>query len=396
MRRIILILLFLFTIALCHAQQQATPRPKAKYITGFSFQQFTGGVILIRAMLNNIPDSLNFILDTGSGGVSLDSATCVEFGIQTVPSDTVILGMGGTHKVSFAFNQSLGLPGLNIKGLNFHVNNYDLLSCVYGEKIDGVIGYGFFSKYIVKIDFDRLWIDVYSPGKFDYPKGGSMLHPIFTSIPIQSAQVKDSRKVDFNFYFDTGAGLCFLMSQSFAKDSTILLPRRHPVYTSAEGMGGTLEMKLTVVKSLQVGSYKFKTVPAYIYDDHYNVTSYPYVGGLIGNDLWRRFNLVINYPDREIHLSPNTHFGEPFDYSYTGLTLYYVNDKIIVDDIADNSPASRAGFKKDDIIIGVENNFSNNLQQYKNLLQSSGDKVRVTLSRDGQVMIVAIKPIDIL
>ena len=34
--------------------------------------------MLIRAQLNDIPDSLNFILDTGSGGISLDSAILVE------------------------------------------------------------------------------------------------------------------------------------------------------------------------------------------------------------------------------------------------------------------------------------------------------------------------------
>lgn len=396
MRRIILTSLLFFILVSGFSQEQVVARPKSTFITGFSFRQFTGGVMMVKALLNNIPDSLNFILDTGSGGVSLDSSTCEEFSIQNIQSDTTILGMGGTHKVKFAFDQTLHFPGLTIKGLDFHINNYELLSSVYGEKIDGVIGYGFLSKYVVKVNFDKMWIDVFTPGKVAYPKGGSLLHPIFTSIPIQPAQVKDSRKVDFNFYFDTGAGLCFLMSKSFAADSSILLPKRKPVYTSAEGMGGKLQMQLTVVKAVQIGNYKFKTVPAYIYDDEFNVTSYPYVGGLIGNDLLRRFNLVINYPDREIHLLPNTHFNEGFDYSYTGLTLYYTDNKILIDDVPEGSPANKAGFKKDDIVIGIENNFSNNLQQYKMLLQAPEGKIKVMISRNGEVMILAIKPANIL
>ena len=56
------------------------------------------------------------------------------------------------------------------------------------------------------------------------------------------------------------------------------------LYTQAEGMGGRLQMRLTVVKMVQVGNYKFRNVPTYIYEDEYNVTSYPFVGGLLGND----------------------------------------------------------------------------------------------------------------
>jgi hypothetical protein len=141
--------------------------------------------MVIQAMFADLPDTLNFILDTGSGGISLDSSTCVEFGIMVTPSDTSITGIGGVRKVGFAFDKTLRLPGLNIEHLNFHINDYDVLSSVYGEKVDGIIGYSFFSRYIVKIDFDSSIIEVHSPGKTSYPKGGTMLHPAFTNLPIQ-------------------------------------------------------------------------------------------------------------------------------------------------------------------------------------------------------------------
>ncbi|MEI9955299.1 MAG: hypothetical protein WDM90_03100 [Ferruginibacter sp.] len=56
-----------------------------------------------------------------------------------------------------------------------------------------------------------------------YPKDGTTLHPVFTALPIQWLNIKDRRKMGYNFYFDTGAGLCFLMSEKFAQDSGILL-----------------------------------------------------------------------------------------------------------------------------------------------------------------------------
>ena len=158
-----LIILLLVSAGL-HAQEILTPG-SPRWVTRFNFRQFSGGVMILSAKLPQVRDSLNFILDTGSGGVSLDSGTCAEFGIKTRATDTTITGIGGIRKVHFVFNQSLILPGLTMEGLNFHINNYEVLSSVYGEKIDGILGYSFLSRYIVRINFDSLFMDVFTPGK---------------------------------------------------------------------------------------------------------------------------------------------------------------------------------------------------------------------------------------
>jgi len=394
MRKFYFIILSLFVLANLQAQE-LLPQREAKFITRFPFKQFSGGVMVLQAQFENIPDSLNFILDTGSGGISLDSSTCAEFNIALRPSDTTITGIGGIRKVAFAFDKSLTMPGLKIDHLNFHVNNYEVLSSVYGEKVDGIIGYSFFSRYIIKINFDSSMIEVYSPGKIDYPKGGTILHPAFTNLPIQWMNIKDKKGLGFNFYFDTGAGLCLLMSERFARDSGILLRRRKPVITQAEGMGGKLQMRLTIIKEVKIGPYRFRSVPTYLYKDDYNVTSYPFTGGLLGNDLLRRFNLVINYPNREIHLLPNRHYNDDFDYAYTGLGIYYVQGKIIVEDVIAGSPADKAKFKVNDELIAVNKNFSLNMQVYKAILQKPYESVKVLIKRDGVLKELTINTVSI-
>lgn len=396
MIKIICIGIAAFFNFLCYGQELLSPQPQAKLLARFPFSQYSGGVMVVKAKFNNILDSFNFILDTGSGGISLDSSTCAKHNIPLRASDTVITGMGDSHKVSFVFNQTLHFPGLTVDRLNFHVNDYDVLTSVYGEKIDGIIGYSFFRRYIVKINFDSSMVEVFSPGEMEYPKYGSLLHPVFTTLPIQNLSIKDKRKIDFNFYFDTGAGLCFLMSDRFAKDSGILMPKRKPLFTQAEGMGGKIQMRMTVVKMLQIGRYKFRNVPTYLYKDEFNVTSYPNVGGLVGNDLFRRFNLIINYPKREIHLMPNSHFNDLFDYAYTGMATYYINGLILVDDVIADSPAEKAGVLKDDIIVSVNNNFSNNIMQYKDILQTEREKIKIIVRRKGELIQLSLKPKSIL
>lgn len=393
--RNLLFFIFLFTALSSISAQEILPQREAHFITRMPFKQFSGGVMVLQAQFGNVPDSLNFILDTGSGGISLDSSTCAEFQIPIRPSDTTITGIGGVRKVSFAFDQSLKFPGLTVNHLNFHVTNYDVLTSVYGEKVDGIIGYSFFRRFIVKINFDSSFIEVYSPGKISYPNEGTLLHPLFTNLPIQWLGIKDKKKLGYNFYFDTGAGLCLLMSERFVKDSGILLSKRKPVVTQAEGMAGRLQMRLTLIKEVKIGPYHFRQVPVYLYQDDYNVTSYPFTGGLLGNDLLRRFNMIINYPNREIHLSPNSHINENFDYAYTGLGMYYMDGKIIIEDVIAGSPADKGHFIKGDEIISVNKNFSNNLQAYKQILQRPFESIKIIVRRNGSLKELTINTISI-
>lgn len=377
--------------------QELFVEPPSTFIASFSFRMLNGGVILVSAGVNDYADSLNFILDTGSGGISLDSATVAHLGIPTTPSEKTIKGIGGIRKVSFLNNATLRLSGLAVENLNFHVNDYEILTSVYGIKIDGIIGYSFFSRYIVNINYDFLQINVFSKGEYKYPSGGFMLYPMFTALPMQSLQFTDNRKFTQRFYLDTGAGLNFLLSESYLNDSAVLKKRRKPpVVTQAEGVGGKMSMRLTTIKQLKVGPYRFRWVPTFLFNDEYNVTNYPFVGGLLGNDILRRFNITFNYAKQQVHILPNLHFKDEFDYAYSGLSIYFIDEKIVVDDVVPYSPADKAGFKKEDIIVAINNNTSNNILAYKTIMQTLGQKHKFLVIRDGTPLMLSMKPRSIL
>ncbi len=378
------------------AQEQFS-EPDARLLTTVPFKVLSGGVVILKAQVNQYEDTMNFILDTGSGNISLDSLTCVRLNIPLAESDRTIRGIGGIRKVKFLNHASLKLKGLQVDSLNFHVNDYDILSSVYGIKIDGIIGFAFLNRYIVRLDYDSLRMDVFSQGEFKYKRGGFILRPIMTSIPIQTLKFRDERKLQNKFYFDTGAGLCFLLSEEFVRDSAVMHKRKPaPLVTQAEGLGGKMEMKLTTVKEIQVGPYRFKNVPTYIFDDKFNVTSYPFLGGLIGNDILRRFNVVLNYQKREIHMIPNSHYNDAFDYAYTGLGVYFIDNKVQVDDVVPDSPGDKAGFKSGDVVLAINDNYSNNIQVYKQMMQDPGEKLRFLVLRNDERLVLYMRPKSIL
>ncbi len=386
---------FILFISFCCSQRLAAQEefiePPSKYLTRIPFTQLTGGIVILQAKLGNFPDTLNFILDTGSSGISLDSATAEYLQLKPIPSDRTIRGIAGIRKVSFLYNQQLKFPGLTVDSLDFHINNYGILTAVYGERIDGIIGYSILNRYIIKLDYDSMKVSFHTRGTIRYPRGGYLLKPFINQLVAQPLRVRDVKPINSRFLYDMGAGLCMLMSRDFIADSNFIDAKKKHWTKQGEGLGGKIDMDLMVIKEVKLGPYRFKNVPVYIFDDENNVTSYPYMGGLIGNDILRRFNIILNYARSDIYITPNSHYGESFDYSYSGVELYLIDGLIIVGDVAKGSPAEAAGLKEGDHVLAVNRNFSQNLNQYKILLQAPNERVKIIFRRDGVLNEVEFK-----
>jgi hypothetical protein len=376
--------------------QEEFIEPPSRHITTIPFIQLTGGIVILQARVGEFQDTLNFVLDTGSSGISLDSTTVERLKLVPVPTDRTIRGIAGIRKVKFIFNQQLHFRGLTVDSLNFHINDYSILTSVYGEKIDGIIGYSVISRYIMKLDYDSLKLSFFSRGTMRYPKGGYLLRPAMNMLVAQTMRVKDEEAISSRFLYDMGAGLCMLFSRDFVEDSAFLDKKKKSWKKEGEGLGGKVDMDLRVLREVKIGPYRFRNVPVYVFDDEFNVTNYPYMGGIIGNDILRRFNVIINYPRGDIHIAPNSHYNNPFDYSYSGIELYLVDDMIIVGDVAKGSPGEAAGILEGDQVLSINKNFSQNLNQLKLALQTPNEKVKLILRRNGVLREVEFKIKSIL
>jgi hypothetical protein len=359
--------------------------PNSQLLAKVSFRQLTGGIILLNAQVGDFSDTLHFVFDTGSRGISLDSTTVACMKLSTVASDLTIRGIAGMHPIPFVHDLNLHFDGFVVDSLQFHVVDYDILSRVYGEKIDGVIGCSVLSRYIIKLDFDSLVCSFYTKGKYSYPSKGYILKPNIHKIPMQSARVSDQKNITTNFLYDMGAGVCLMFSKEFVKQSRILRKNKRLYPRMTEGVGGKVEMDLTVIKKLKIGRYRFRNVPTYLFEDINNITAFPQLSGIIGVDLMRRFNVVMDYDKKEFHISPNSHYQDEFDYTYSGLQLYTRNGNVYIGDVAKDSSPRRAGLKEGDRIMAIGGRQLETLNQYKLELQKMEEKVDMVILRDGKL-----------
>lgn len=366
-------------------------RPAAETLVTVPFFLAAESVVLIRGVLVGHTDTLTFILDTGSSGISLDSTTASHLHLKPEVSDINIRGIAGIRKAKFLYNRQLELNGFVIDSLNFHINNYEFLSYVYGVRIDGVIGYSLLSRYIIKLDYDVNEMQICSQGTIRYPRGGHLLKPAIRTLPVHSARLRDNRRITTRFLYDIGAGLALVLSKDFEQDSAAIRKSRRRFPIQAHGVGGKLAMELTMVREFRIGPYRFRHVPTMVFDDVYNVTSYPYLGGLVGNQVLKRFNTIFNYEKREIYLKPNSLYREPFERAYSGMELYYVNGVTVVGSIVPDSPADIAGLEEGDIVLAVNNNTSQNFAAYKKMLMVARRRVSFIVQRDDELLEVRVK-----
>ena len=75
--------------------QPTNGMPASRYLGTVRFGVLNGGIILGKALLKGFPDTLNFIFDTGCGGVSLDSATAEHYHLTPLTNTNYIRGIAG-------------------------------------------------------------------------------------------------------------------------------------------------------------------------------------------------------------------------------------------------------------------------------------------------------------
>lgn len=368
---------------------------ESRYIGSIPFQTLSGGVLMVVGSLDGWKDSLHFILDTGSSSISIDATKSASMGFVSSESSS-LSGIGGISTVPVSNLHTLHLNGISTPELNFHVYDYRLLSSIYGVQIDGVIGYAFFSKYIIHLDHEKNLMGIFSIGKFSYPKRGKRLQMGDGKIPSYNIITTDKKTNQHQFYFDSGAGLALLLNSEYSSDSTVFSDQKKFYTTRAEGVGGKKQMQLTTIKRMSFGPFVFKNVPTYVFNDENNVTGYPNQGGLVGNEILRRFNIILNYSDHVIHVVPNIHFNDPFEYGYSGFSMLLDGEDLVVEDVIADSPAFLAGLQSGDVIIGINGDFSGNIQRYRSMIQDSEKPLQLLIRRNGALSDISFRPISIL
>jgi hypothetical protein len=353
------------------------------------FQISPDGVILLKVMINDVADTAIFILDTGHPGIAIDSFFCDRYNIPISSSEVSIQGIGGIRKLFYTNNINISINRLKFTAMDCHVSDYSGISMTHGIRIDGIVGNKLFEDAIVVVNYDIQKVFIYPCQEYVYPKQGKLMYiSMKKRLPLQQVGIIDSLALNSSYYFDTGAGLDLMLSHDAAVNSNLFYSTRKRMPVTIAGFGGKVNLLVTVIKKLELEGYVFRKVPVHLLSDSASVGlfNYPDLVGILGNGILKRFNCIINYKANEIFIKRNKNFNSPFEYGYTGLDLNVVNNEIVVGEVLDGTPAYKAGFRENDLVVAINNNFSKEIKEYTHYLLEIGMRNTILINRNGNLM----------
>ncbi|MCB9305245.1 MAG: aspartyl protease family protein [Lewinellaceae bacterium] len=263
-----------------------------------------------------------------------------------------------------------------------------------GIDVHGILSANAFSKYIIRINYDRRIITLYDRESFKIREDG------YEPIPIEVYRNKIYMNSRFylrpdsiapiKLLIDTGAGLPLLM---FSNTHPLVHPPDNAITTNiGMGLGGYLEGFTGRVFQLDLGKFSEKNIVTYFQtlDSTMNEEYLHGRNGLIGNTLLGRFSVIFDYQNSTMWLKPARNFRNEFVYDRSGLIVIATGPgfgKFVVQGVIDNSPAAEADIRKGDEIkrIGIAPAAFLSLGDVQRIFQKKpGKKVKIIIKRDGK------------
>jgi hypothetical protein len=344
-----------------------------------------------------------FMLDTGAETTIVNKPRMAEFGLSPFGAAS-IEGGGNTTDFSFTKVARLGFPGVEMLNQRDGVIDLTGLEKIYGRKMGGILGYDFFSRFVVRVDYDKRTLDLLDPAGYTYSGAGKKLtfiiesgHPHVAS----TITVPGTPPIAADMVIDNGAADTANLCWPFVKAHNLLeLARKKPAGAPNVLAGSEKEFFAQTsvrgrLSSLTLGPYTLENIPNNLMVAKTGGYATESWSGTIGEGVLRRFNTIYDYARSVMILEPSVEFGTPFKGRKTfGVTFLSEGaDYTIfrVTGVRKDSPAEAAGFKKDDIVTTVDDRPAAELHlaDLRQMLTTDGAKHTLTVKRGDDTVMLA-------
>jgi outer membrane lipoprotein-sorting protein len=337
---------------------------------------------------------LNFILDSGAGMPVLDTQTAKDLGLKGVGK---IEGRGvgeGTQEVNLITLSSVSLGDLVIDSASAATISLSPLNKYEGMPVEGILGYDLFSRFVVKIDYEKQKLTLYEPSSFEYEgKGESLPITLEGNHPHIKAKVDD--QFEGTFVIDCGARSSLSLHTPFVEKHDLLAKTGKKIDVFAGiGVGGKVKGRVTRVKSIQIGNFKMPAPLTTLASSQRGAFASERIDGNIGGGILKRFTVIFDYPNSRMILEPNSDFGYEDNLDMAGLWLTKEKDTTKVDFVIKDSPAAKAGIKEGDVVVKINGQSTKDLllrHVRKMLKAGEGKTVSLVINSEGKERSIELK-----
>lgn len=292
--------------------------------------QFIKNLVIVPISLND--EQMNFIIDSGLKETILFS----QFD-QTIDKKNIrqvsLKGLGNNSietKGYISMNNTLKI-GKNYSSNKMNIiviqdENFNLFSRL-GIDVHGIIGSEFFENYPVNIDYAKRKITIYNSildvkklNKYQSNKLEiSQEKKPFTTLDFVHNEVFTNQKMLIDIGNSDGLWL-------FKNEIKNLAPLEHAFHDElGKGFNGIISGERGSIISVNLGRYKMQqpliAIPNFESIQFINLNNNR--KGSLGNEILRRFSIILDYKNNLFYFKPNRNFKDVFHYNRSGLTIIH-------------------------------------------------------------------------
>lgn len=235
------------------------------------------------------------------------------------------------------------------------------LKPILGDFADGILGMEYFYESVMEINYQKQYmrlfksissVDVSNYSKIKLVKTDNRLF-----IPLK-IRINDTINIIGKCLLDFGSGGSISITSSTANKYRLPenIEKKVLFFTKYGGIGGESSYYDFMAKSIQIGDFVLDNVIMDFSIDKSGALSSDAHLGLLGNEIYERFNVLIDFINNDLYLKPNSKYKEVFEFSR--LSFSYVDRgqtmcAWIVTGLYSGCNAEKQGLKIDDKIIAV-------------------------------------------
>ena len=256
---------------------------------------------MVPARING-SNTISLLLDTGYGVTMLNGRNVDALGLRRTGQISIV-GIAGEEPAGMFEGPALDFGGMPWKPRRVAAFPADQQG--RARRGDGILGSGFFRRFVVAINPRGKTITLHEPDGFNYSGPGEILPLTFKgSTPIVEATVRlpDLSEVKVQFEIDTGCDDALCLGKHFVAAHQ-LAPTNNASNGSRFGVGGSTLTHTGRLPGLQLGKFAVENLAANFFLEGSPVD--PPLAGHIGWELLRKYKVTFDYSRKRMVLERN-------------------------------------------------------------------------------------------
>jgi hypothetical protein len=339
---------------------------------------------------------LSVILDTGANDDILNARITRELKLHVL-NPQVIEQPGGAIEMGQVETVQLKIASVPVQNLAMISAPLDSLQPFIGQPLDGILGFGFFSQFVVEFDYAEQRVRLFAPETYVAPPKAVMIPITFrgksplVEITLEGAtgeSVKTFVEIDTGSFESLGLKGAFVEGHLSVPANA---PKR-PLFGLA--IGGETKGYRTRLAAATLGPFRLSrpVTSATTSGDGGSAD----VAGVLGGEALNRFTVIVDYSRKQLLLIPNRDLDRPSEYfDFLGVQIVAAGEhfnQFQIKAVMPDSPASEAALQPGDEITAIDGQPAAKMsfEQVLRKFSKPGDRRRLDLTRSEKPLTITV------